>query len=85
MHVTDHAIERFRERVANLSKAEIVAALNSPAIQAADRFGAPFVKLGTGQRIVIHNHAVITVLPADKYPASLAPGRDVASSRRMGA
>lgn len=66
LHVTGHAISRYRERVdpgADFDRAH--AALTSAAVERAAGFGAPFVKLGTGQRIVIVEHRVVTVLPAD--------------------
>lgn len=81
--VTDHAVRRYQERVADVSDDEARSAMTSPAVICAADFGAPFVRLGTGQRIVIHGHAIITVLPADKWLGSLAPGRDVASNRRI--
>lgn len=68
--ITAHAIERFQERVANLPDAEARQALldlAGPALQ----FGAPFVRLGTGQRIVIANGRVVTVLPKETYLSSL--------------
>lgn len=71
IHVTSHAISRFRERVAPVSYDEAVAALSSPAVEKAAAFGAPFVKLGTGQRIVLVGDHVVTVLPRDKWAASL--------------
>lgn len=77
IHVTQHAIDRFIQRVARVTRAEAVIALSSPAVHCADRFGAPFVRLGTGQRIVIHDHTVITVLPKDTSPASLDRRREI--------
>lgn len=75
-HVTSHAISRYRERVAAVSLEEAEAALSSPAIQKAADFGAPFVKLGTGQRVVLIGHRVVTVLPAASARGKLAPERD---------
>lgn len=65
LHITEHAIERYQERVANVSEADARIALSSPAVTTAADFGAPYVKLGTGQRIVIEGGRVITVLPSD--------------------
>lgn len=68
LHISTHAIERFRERVANLSDDMILAALSSPAIRAAASLGAECnVRLPTGQRIAVKDHTVITVLPAEQY------------------
>lgn len=68
IRATDHAILRYQERVSPCSKAEAIASLTSPVIQLASRFGAMSVKLGTGQRIVLKGHTVVTVLPADYHP-----------------
>lgn len=65
LHVTQHAVERFQERVSNVTDAEAREALSSPTVRKAAEFGAPYVKLGTGQRIVLERDRVITVLPAD--------------------
>lgn len=65
VHVTAHAIERYQERVANVSDDEARQALSSPTIILAAKFGAAFVRLGTGQRVVIVDGAVITVRPVE--------------------
>jgi hypothetical protein len=62
MHVTRHAIMRYRERVADLPDAAVRDALSSPAIQCAADFGARTVKLGTGQRVVLDGATVVTVV-----------------------
>jgi len=67
IHVTAHAVSRYRERVEPVGYDEAVAALTSPAVQAAFDFGARFVRLAGGQRIVIEDGRVVTVLPADNY------------------
>lgn len=62
IHVTQHAIERFVERVGgNADQAR--AALTTPFIEAAAKFGAKYVRLGTGHRVVIDQGRIITVLP----------------------
>lgn len=58
-----HAIERYQERVSNVPDDQVIEALRCKAVQLADAVGAPFVRLGGGQRVVIQNHAVVTVLP----------------------
>lgn len=65
MYISQHAIERYRERVADLPDDVIRAALNSKVIRLASSIGAPFVKLPGGQRIVVQNAAVVTVLPSE--------------------
>lgn len=63
IHVTHHAIERYRERVADLPDAAIVAVLSSPAMETAARFGCECVLLGTRHRVVIDGNRVVTVKP----------------------
>jgi len=79
IHITGHAIQRFQERVDNLPDDEVRAILSKPSIQAAALFGAPYVRLGTGQRVVIENGAVVTVLPVDHRPGTM--GRDSEQKR----
>jgi len=68
LHVSQHAIERFRERVADLSDQAIVDALSTPVIQLAAALGAEcHVRLPTGQRITVKDRTVVTVLPAEQY------------------
>lgn len=76
IHISNHAIERWLERVdPKASWAEARQALSGPAITLAAEFGAPFVKLGTGQRVVLQGSRVITVLPKDIRPGRLDPAR----------
>lgn len=65
MLITHHARQRFRERVADLTDEAIDAALSSPTIIRAMQFGAPYVRLGTGQHVVIDGDVIVTVLPKD--------------------
>lgn len=62
--VSQHAIDRYRERVADVTEEAARQALSSVTIAAAIAFGAHFVRLGTGQRVVIEGDRIITVLPA---------------------
>lgn len=75
LHVTTHAIERYQERVSNVPDADARAALSCPAVLKAAEIGAPFVKLGTGQRIVLDGQRVVTVLPSDTWRGTLGNGR----------
>lgn len=64
-HVTAHAIDRYRERIADLPDSEIIANLDTPAIRAAAEFGCECrVRLPTGHRIVVKDHTIVTVTPA---------------------
>ena len=65
LHVTPHAIARYRERVADVPPCEADRALRSETIQKADCFGAPYVRLPGRQHVVLRRHAVVTVLPAE--------------------
>ena len=62
MHITRHAIQRYRERVADLPEDAIRAALSSPTICKAADFGARAVKLSGGQRAVLDGQTVVTVV-----------------------
>lgn len=81
IHVTHHAVQRYQERVANLAEDQVRAAIASPAVQCAASIGAPFVRLPGGQRIVVRDRRVITVLPADRFPWTL--GRDTDARHGM--
>lgn len=67
VHVSGHAIERYQERIANLPDDEVRAALSSPAIEAAARFGASFVRLASGHRVALIDGVVTTILPAEHF------------------
>lgn len=72
IHVTAHAIERYQERVENLSHEAVTERLSCRAVQVAIAFGAPTVRLSGGQRIIIKDGDVITVLPAENYRKQIA-------------
>lgn len=65
--VSHHAIERYLERVAQVSFDEAQAALSTRAIQIAAHFGARFVRLASGHRVAIADGVVVTVLPVDHF------------------
>jgi hypothetical protein len=66
LHVSGHAIERALERIdPRMSWEQAKALLSAPAIARAAAFGAPYVRLGTGQRVVLDGFNVVTVLPID--------------------
>lgn len=75
IHVTSHAIQRYQERVANLPRDLVIAALNHPRIQRAAMFGCPSVILGTGQRVILSGHNVVTIKPKGSWRGSLDPHR----------
>ena len=65
--ITAHAISRYRERVAPVDYDKAHAALSCRAVHIAAAFGAKFVRIATGQRIVLEGDTVVTVMPADNY------------------
>ena len=67
IHVTAHAIERYRERVTDGTDDQIRAAIDCPAVRAAAQIGACYVRLHGGQRIVLKDYTVVTVMPSDNY------------------
>lgn len=63
--VSRHAMNRYRERVADLPDCEIFARLSGPTFELAAELGAPMVKLPTGHHAVLRETTVVTVLPPD--------------------
>lgn len=63
--VSRHAMDRYRERVADLSDSEIFARLSGRTFEIAVELGAPMVKLPTGHHAVLRDCTVVTVLPSD--------------------
>lgn len=61
--VTEHAIERYRERVEDLPDECIVERLTGPLFDLAARMGGGSVILPSGHRVVCSSMAVVTVLP----------------------
>lgn len=73
IHITDHAAQRYAERVGGTTADARQAILASTkAIEAAADFGAPTLILGNGARLVLDGRTVITVLPKwDGRPRSI--------------
>ena len=76
VHVTRHAIERYIERVAQVSECAVRCVLSGSIIQRGAAFGSPFIRLGTGQRVVLDDATVVTVLPKDCKAGYLDPRRE---------
>lgn len=74
--LTRHAIQRYRERVADVPASEIWRALDIPVVRLAIDFGARFVRLAGGQRVVLVENRVVTILPSNHWEGSLDPKRD---------
>lgn len=75
IRVTKHAIERWIERIAPVSKESARASIlsHSRTLNLAVAFGSGTVKLGDGTRLVLSGNAVVTVLPKGWKSSSLLP------------
>lgn len=60
--ISDHAVLRYIERVYGVDVAAIRAEMNTPALAKADKFGAPVLIGRHGERLVIRNGVVVTVI-----------------------
>lgn len=73
IHVYNHAIQRFQERVrpcsAEDARAEIMTA--SRGIEAAATIGCQVVRLGSRARLILDGENVVTVFGADQVPRQL--------------
>lgn len=76
VYVSRHAMDRYRERVADVPDAVIFAALSKPVFDRAAAIGAPFVKLPSGHRALIRGDVVVTVLPKDTWAGVLRTDHD---------
>lgn len=61
--VTQHAIDRYRERVKDMPDDRIRSALSGRAFDAAETVGRCSIILPTGHRAIIRNATIITILP----------------------
>lgn len=59
--VTNHAVERYSQRVEPVGPEIARERLSSPTIQLASEIGCGSVKLGSGHRVLIKNGSVLTV------------------------
>lgn len=60
--ISDHAVLRYLERVKGIDMAAIRAEMRSPALETARDFGAPVVIGRNGERLIIENGVVVTVI-----------------------
>lgn len=63
--VTDHAIQRYQERVEPCTEDEARSKLSNTRIASIISFGAKMFRLGTGHRVIVNDGVIITVLPID--------------------
>ena len=60
--ISDHAVLRYLERVKGLNIAAIRAEMMTPALEKAAEFGAPVLIGRHGERLVIRDGIVVTVI-----------------------
>lgn len=60
--ISDHAVLRFLERVKGVDIGRIRAEMKTPALATADAFGAPVLIGRNGERLVIRDGVVVTVI-----------------------
>lgn len=60
--ITDHACLRYLERVYGIDIDAVKAEMRTPALETAVSFGAPVLIGRNGERLVICNGAVVTVI-----------------------
>lgn len=61
-HISDHAILRYLERVKGVDIGVIRAEMTTPALAKADAFGCPVLIGRSGERLVIRDGIVVTVI-----------------------
>ncbi len=65
--ISDHAIIRYLERVKGVDIAAIRAEMSSPALAVADEFGCPVLIGRNGERMVIREGVVVTVVAKGRH------------------
>ena len=65
--ISDHAIVRWLERVKGVDIAAIRAEMSTPALAKADEFGCPVLIGRNGERLVIRQGVVVTVIAKGRY------------------
>ena len=58
--LTDHAVDRYQQRVADIPREAIEQAINTPAFRTAMEIGAKAVILSNGCRAIIADGAIVT-------------------------
>ncbi len=62
MEISEHAVLRFLERVKGIDMNVIRSEMNTPALAIADEFGSPVVIGKNGERMIVRNGVLVTVL-----------------------
>lgn len=60
--ISNHAVLRYLERVKGIDMAKVRAEMQTPALETAEQFGCSVVIGKHGERLVIANGVVVTVL-----------------------
>ncbi|MFK4794648.1 hypothetical protein [Sphingobium sp. ZW T5_29] len=60
--ISDHAVYRYLQRAKGINMEAVRAEMNTPALAKADEFGAPVLIGRNGERLVIRNGVVVTVI-----------------------
>ena len=67
VEITDHAVLRFLERVHGVDIAKVRADMQSPALAIANDYGCPVLIGKHGERLVIRDGVVVTVIAKARY------------------
>lgn len=67
VNISDHAVIRFLERVKGVGIERIRAEMTTPALATADAFGAPVLIGRNGERLVIRDGTVVTVIAKTRH------------------
>lgn len=65
--ISDHAVLRYLERVKGVDIAAVRAEMSSPALERAVTFGCPVLIGKHGERLVIREGVVVTVIAKARY------------------
>jgi len=67
IEITDHAVLRYLERVHGIDMVKVRADMQSPALAIANNFGCPVLIGKHGERLVIRDGVVVTVIAKARY------------------
>ena len=67
VEITDHAVLRYLERVHGVDIAKVRADMQSPALAIANDYGCPVLIGKHGERLVIRDGVVVTVIAKARY------------------
>lgn len=83
VHITQHAIDRYKQRIEDVSDELVKLALTTPAIEAAAQMGVQCKILRPdGWRVVVKGGAVVTVEPTQSNRPSAAKMKRMARNAK---